>query len=80
VDRRSRTGKIVDLVDFDIERERNVVPHQFEAGMLHEMRDIGFRAGEEIVDAQNVMSGGKQALAKVRAKETRAAGDEELFH
>ena len=80
MDRRSRASKIIDLVDLNIERERYVVPHQFEAWMLHEMRDIRICAGEEIVDAQHVVSGGKQTLAKVRAKETRAAGNEELFH
>jgi hypothetical protein len=31
VDRRGRAGKVVDLVDLDIERERHVVAHQLEA-------------------------------------------------
>jgi hypothetical protein len=34
VDRRGRTGEIVDLVDLDIERERHVVAHQLEARIV----------------------------------------------
>jgi hypothetical protein len=33
--------------------------------VIHEMRDIRLGASEEIVDAQHVVSGGKQSLAKV---------------
>ena len=57
VDRRRRARKIVDFVDLDIERKRDVMSHQFEARIIRQMRDVRFCAGEEIVHAQYVMSG-----------------------
>src|SRR6516165_2179288 len=65
MNRRRWARQIVDLVGLNVERERDVVPHQFEARVIHEMRDIRLGASEEIVDAQHVVSGGKQTLAKV---------------
>jgi len=78
--RRGRTGQIVDLVHFDIQRKSDVVPHQLEARVLEQVLDVGLAAGEEIVDAQYVVPGGKQALAQVRAEKTGSAGDEQLLH
>jgi hypothetical protein len=37
--------------------------------------DVAFRTREEVVDAKNVVSALHQPIAKVRAEETRAAGD-----
>ena len=54
VHRRCRAGKIVDFVDFDIERKRHVVPHQLEALFADEVRDVALRTGEEVVDADHV--------------------------
>ena len=47
---RCRAGKIVDLVDFDIEREGHVVAHQFKALVIEQMLDIAPRAAEEVVE------------------------------
>ena len=54
--RRGRAGQIVDLVDLHIERKGHVVPHQLEAWVVEQMRDVGASAGEEIVDAQDVIA------------------------
>jgi hypothetical protein len=56
VDRRGRTGEIVDLVHLDVEREADVVAEELEARIGVEMVDVALRAGEEIVDAQNLVT------------------------
>src|SRR5438105_5981997 len=77
MDRRGRAGEVVDLVDFDIEREGDVVPHRLEVRLLQQMRDIVFAAGEIVVGAQDVVSPRGQALAQMRAEKPGAAGDED---
>ena len=37
VDRRGGAGKIVDLVDIDVERKRHVVAHQLEVRMVDQV-------------------------------------------
>ena len=76
VDRRGRAGEIVDLVDLDIERKRHVVAHQLEARMADQMLDVALAAGEEIVDANDVVAVGNQAIAQVRAEKAGTAGDQ----
>ena len=48
MDRRGGTGEVVDFVDFDEQREGDVVAHQLEFRVGEEVRDIGLVAGEEI--------------------------------
>jgi hypothetical protein len=79
VHRRSRTGEIVDLVDFHVERESHVVTHQFEALVADDMRDVTLGAGEEIVDADEIGAALQQALAQMRAEKTGPAGHENAF-
>jgi hypothetical protein len=56
VHRRSRTGKVEDLIDFDIQRERDVVAHELEARTAHEVSDVASAAGEEVVYAQDFLA------------------------
>ena len=79
MDRRGRAGEIVDLVDLHIEREGDVVADQFEVLVVKEMLDIAARAGEEIVDADNVRAVRQQALAEMRTEKAGAAGDQYAF-
>ena len=72
--RRRRAGQIVDLVDLDIERHRDVVTHDFEARVAEQMFDVLPPAGVVIVDAQDFVAFGQKPLAKMRADETGAAG------
>jgi hypothetical protein len=51
------------VVNFDIERERDLVPQKFEARFAYHMSDIASRPGEEIIDAEDVMSLCEQTLA-----------------
>src|SRR4051812_38446959 len=53
VNRRRWTREIEYLVDFDIQRETDVVSHQLEVAMSEEVCDVGPRAGVEVVHAQH---------------------------
>jgi len=55
------------------------VAHQLKARVTQQVRDVGFAAGEEVVYAQNVVAIVNEAVAKVRTKETGAAGDKGLI-
>jgi len=50
------------------------VAHRLERRVADEMRDALLAAGQEIVDAQDVVTLPQQALAKMRAQEAGAAG------
>jgi hypothetical protein len=73
------TGEIEDLIDLDIERERNVVAHQLEMRVIEHGEDVVFAAGEVIVDAQDVVTVSQQPLAQVRAEEAGATGYQNAF-
>jgi hypothetical protein len=50
VNRRSRTGEIVDLVDFDIERVGYVMSQKLEVSIVSEVGDISTSPGEKVVE------------------------------
>ena len=54
--RRSRTGKVVNLVHFHTEGLSDIVPDQFELGILEKMRNVLFATGKEVVETQNLMA------------------------
>jgi hypothetical protein len=51
VNGRGRAGEIVDLIDFDVERERYIVANQLKPMVIEQMIDVASRAGEEVIDA-----------------------------
>lgn len=59
-----RTGSVVGLVDLDIERKADTVAHQFEARAAQEVRDVGARAGQEVLGGQDIGAALEQALAQ----------------
>ena len=61
--RRGGAGEIVDLVDLDIERERNVVPQYLEARVIEQARDIVAPPGKIVVDAEHVAAFVEQPFA-----------------
>jgi len=75
VDGRGGAGKVVDFVDFYKEGDGDVVPHQFKVGVVHEVGDVGFAAGEKVVHAEYVVSGVEKTFAEKRAEKAGAAGD-----
>jgi hypothetical protein len=48
--------------------------------MVDQVRDVVLVAGEEIVDAEDVITLGQQAFAKMRTQEASASGDKDSFH
>jgi len=55
------------------------VAQQLETGIPDEMGDVVLGPAEEIVGAEHVAAVGDQPVAKVRAEESGAAGDEDAF-
>ena len=76
VDRRGRAGEVEDLVDLHGQRLLHVVADQLEARVVEQVLDVGARAGEEVVEAHDLVPIGEQALAQMRAEEAGAAGDQ----
>jgi hypothetical protein len=63
VDWRHGASQIVNIVDFDIQWESNVMPNHLEIFVVKKVFDISPRAREEIVDTHDDCSVSKQALA-----------------
>ena len=51
-----------------------------EPGMMEQRRDIGQRAGTEIINDGDLFSIRDQGLRQMRANKTSAAGNEDTFH
>src|SRR6516225_3376264 len=73
VNRRGGAGKVVDLIDLDIQRERDVMANQFESLVTKQMFDISARATKEIIDTYDIGPFVEQSIAKMRAKESGPA-------
>ncbi len=65
MDRRSRTGEIVDRVHLDIKREGDVVAHVVKALVPQKVLDIAPLAREQIVNTQNIMAVGDEPVTQV---------------
>ena len=74
VDRRRRAGEVVQAIGLEPERFGHVVAHEAETLVRGEVRDVALRATREVVEADDVVPVGEEAIAQVRADETRAAG------
>jgi hypothetical protein len=62
VDRRSGTGKIVDLIDLDVEWKRYVVSHELKQRLSVKMFDISLSACKEVIDAQDLVPSCQQTI------------------
>jgi hypothetical protein len=71
------TREIVDTVDFDVEREGNVVPQQLEERVVEQMHDVALLARVHVVGAEDVMPLSEEVLAKMATQETRTTGDQD---
>jgi hypothetical protein len=67
MDRRSRAGEIVDLVDLNIKRPGYVVPHELELRMVAVVEEVVAGTGEEIIDAQHLVPALEKDPDEVRA-------------
>jgi hypothetical protein len=79
VNGRRRASQVEDLVHLHGQRLLHVVAEKLEARMLAQVRDVGVRAGEEVVQAHDLVPVGQQALAQVRADKARASSDQYAF-
>jgi hypothetical protein len=70
VDRRSRTGQVIDLIDLYVEREGNVVANEFKIRIPYQRSDILLGPRIEIVDTENVVPILEETLAEVGAQES----------
>jgi hypothetical protein len=71
VDRRSRTGQVIDLIDLYVEREGNVVANEFKIRIPYQRSDILLGPRIEIVDTENVVPILEETLAEVGTQKTR---------
>ena len=79
MDGRGRTGQVIDLVHLHVEREGNVVAHEFEVRIVQQCQDVVLGPGEEVVHTQDVVTFVQESFAEVGAEKTGAAGDKDAF-
>jgi len=75
VDRRSRTRKVIDLIDLEKDRLGDIVPYQLEPMIVQQIRDILLAASEEIIETNNVVALREQSFTKMRANKPGTAGN-----
>jgi hypothetical protein len=73
VNGRGWASKVIDPIHLDIERKSYVVSHHFETGVIQEVENIVFAAGEIIIDAKNIMALLQEFFAKMRSQKARTA-------
>ncbi len=76
---RGGTGEIVDLIDFQEDRQRHVVADQLEVRTWQQVGDVRLLAGEEVVEADHVVPAFQQPFAKMNAEKARPAGDQDAL-
>jgi hypothetical protein len=74
-----RAGEVVDLVDFEPDRHRHVVPDQLEVGFAQQVGDVRLLAGEKVVEADHVVPEFHQPLAQMGTEKPGTAGDQNTF-
>ena len=75
----SGASQIVNFIDFQVERKRNVVPNLFKVRFTQEVGDVRLLAGEKIIDANHVMLFGNESFAEMRTEKTCAASYKNAF-
>ena len=78
IDRAGRAGEMQDVVDrpVDLDRLGDVVLDELEPRVVEERRDVAARAGQQVVDADDLVAVVEESLAKMRPDEPRPAGDD----
>ena len=77
---RRRTGQIVNLIALDHKRIDDVMPHEFESRMPHQMPDVALPPCKQIIKTDDFVTAFEQTLAKMTAKKTSAARHKNCFH
>jgi len=74
VDRRCRTGQVVDLIDLHIKREGNVMAKELKIRIPYQVGDISLGSREEIVDTEDIVSVLEETLAEMGTQEPGPSG------
>jgi hypothetical protein len=74
MNRRCRTGEVVDFIDLDVQRKGHVVAHEFEARIRMKMFDVALGSGEEVIHAKNFMSIRQQPVDQMRTEKPGSPG------
>jgi len=61
-----RAGEIEDLINLHVEREGDVVSHQFEVGPPQKVGNVSLTAREKVVHAEHLVTRLNQTIAEVR--------------
>jgi polysaccharide transporter, PST family len=75
-----RTGQVVDLIDYDVQRKCHVQALYLDIRMAAKMRNVLFGTAKEVIGAQYFMARGNQAVAQMGAEKGRPAGNEDFVH
>jgi hypothetical protein len=70
MDRRCRTGEVVDPVHFHLERIDHIMPHHFEILIIQQMGDIFTATGKEIVQADDFLALLDKAFTQMTSEKT----------
>ena len=68
-----------DFIYLDKKRMNHVLAYDFKIGMIHQVNDVGFIAGEEVVKAQDFVALCKQSFTEMRADKSGSARDQYAF-
>src|SRR5262249_22327853 len=74
--RTRRAGEVVDLVDLDIDRKHDIVPHKLKMRMTLQMRNVAAPAGYKTVETNDLVSALEKALAQMRPYKAGAAANQ----
>lgn len=79
MDRRGRTGQVINLIHFHVQGKRHVVAYEFELGIVHQVIYIFLVPGETIVHADNLVSILQKPLTQMRPKKAGSTGNQYGF-
>jgi hypothetical protein len=66
MDRARRAGEIEDAVHLHVDRQGHVVPDDLEIAVVEQVRHVRAPAGIEVIETDDFMAVGDQAIAQVR--------------
>ena len=80
IDRRGRTGEVIDLVDLCPVRLTHIVPHHLKIRPSYQVPYILLRSGIEVVQTDHVVAFIHQSFTKVGADKACATSHQNTFH
>jgi hypothetical protein len=70
VDRTCRTGEVVDLIYFHVERESHVVTYKLKSRIINKIFNIALGSRKEVIHTENLITPIKKSLYKMRTQKT----------